>query len=248
MEIPSRKQIKKVGSRVRRLDRGEGSFEDALIVENVIRSYRAQFSRPLGTTNMAIRRYAEQARVDAEVTQRLKKKSTIIDKLKNRETTLSLDRMQDIGGCRAVVADLDGLQQLVYIVVDRFGSRVIHHDDYVGMPRKSGYRAHHLVVRSSNDLPIEIQIRTQSMHIWAETVEGFSHELGMNFKKDGEGPMFDFLRTVADIYWFQETNTPLPHSLIKTYTMRRDDASDFITARLKELEEEARNGQQQLPF
>ena len=80
--MPSRKQVKKVGSRVRRLDRGEGSFEDVLMVEKVIRSYRAQFGRPLGTTNMAIRRYAEQARVEAEVTQRLKKKSTIIDKLK----------------------------------------------------------------------------------------------------------------------------------------------------------------------
>lgn len=127
--MPSRKQVKKVGSRVRRLDRGEGSYEDVLMVEKVIRSYRAQFSRPLGTTNMAIRRYAEQACVEAEVTQRLKKKSTIIDKLKNRETTLSLDRMQDIGGCRAVVSDLDGLQQLVDTVVDRLESRVIHHDD-----------------------------------------------------------------------------------------------------------------------
>ena len=246
--MPSRKQVKKVGTRVRRLDRGEGSAEDARVVEKVIRSYRAQFSRPLGTTNMAIRRYAEHARVEAEVTQRLKKKSTIIDKLKNRETTLSLDRMQDIGGCRAVVSDLVGLQQLVDTVVDRLGSRVIHHDDYVDKPRGSGYRAHHLVVRSSSDLPIEVQIRTQFMHIWAETVEGFSHELGMNFKQDGEGPMFDFLRAVSDIYWFRETNTPLPHNLIKMYTVRRDDASEFITARLQELDEEARNGQQQLPF
>lgn len=156
--------------------------------------------------------------------------------------------MQDIGGCRAVVSDLDGLQQLVDTVVDRLESRVIHHDDYVDKPRRSGYRAHHLVVRSSNDLPIEIQIRTQAMHIWAETVEGFSHELGMNFKQDGEGPMFDFLRAVSDIYWFRETNTPLPHNLIKMYTVRRDDASEFITARLKKLDEEARQGQQQLPF
>lgn len=37
--------------------------------------------------------------------------------------------MQDIGGCRAVVSDLDGLQQLVDTVVDRLESRVIHHDD-----------------------------------------------------------------------------------------------------------------------
>ncbi|MFD6813520.1 hypothetical protein [Enteractinococcus coprophilus] len=133
--MPSRKQVKKVGTKVRRLDRGEGSAEDARVVEKVIRSYRAQFSRPIGTTNMAIRRYAEHARVEAEVTQRLKKKSTIIDKLKNRETTLSLDRMQDIGGCRAVVSDLVGLQQLVDTVVDRLGSRVIHHDDYVDKPR-----------------------------------------------------------------------------------------------------------------
>ncbi|GAA4106505.1 hypothetical protein GCM10022249_02320 [Enteractinococcus coprophilus] len=27
--------------------------------------------------------------------------------------------------------------------------------------------------------------------------------------------MFDFLRAVSDIYWFRETNTPLPHNLIK---------------------------------
>lgn len=248
MEMPSRKQIKKVGHRVRKIERGEGGFKDRLIVYDVIRAYRAQFSRPLGTTNMAIRRYAEAANVAAEVTQRLKKTSTIIDKLKNRETTLSLDRMQDIGGCRAVVSDLDELQRLVDTVVDRNEGRIIKHYNYVDEPRESGYRAHHIILKSSRNLAIEVQLRTQSMQIWAETVEVFSQTLEMNFKQDGEGPMFDFLRVVSDIHWYQETTTPLPRDVINKYTEVRDEASRFIAARLKQLEEEARSGQMELPL
>jgi hypothetical protein len=37
--------------------------------------------------------------------------STILDKLE-RESSLSLDKMQDIGGCRAVLNSLDDLRRL----------------------------------------------------------------------------------------------------------------------------------------
>ncbi len=243
VEMPSNSQIKKVGSRIRGYLRGslsEHAYRQALIT---MTAYRAQFSRPTAAINSALRRHAKQADVDARVTQRLKKTPTIIDKLAQREQSLNLLEMHDIGGCRAVVKDISAMDRLVDTVVNRSSERLLKHRDYVESPRDSGYRAHHLIIESSAGLPIELQIRTTSMHAWADTVEGFSTELGINFKQDGEGPMFEFLKIVAEIYWHEEIDTPVGPELSTRYNELLIEVNDFI-ARQKPVT----YGQQKLPF
>lgn len=125
----------------------------------------------MNTINMGLRRHVGRAEVSARITQRLKKIPTIIEKLVFREPSLNLNTMHDIGGCRAVVPDLDALERLVSVIVERRADQILKHRNYIDSPRISGYRAHHLIVES-NGLPVEIQLRTVSMHKWAETVEG----------------------------------------------------------------------------
>lgn len=87
--------------------------------------------------------------------------------------------MQDLGGCRAVLPDLNG----VYSVAQSFlraqhKHKLIRQDDYVLKPKPSGYRGVHLVysyrsdrTETWNGLAIEIQIRSQLQHAWATAVE-----------------------------------------------------------------------------
>lgn len=228
MAGPTKSQLKKAGSRIRRFYRGEASLRDLDDAIRDIESYRAQFAKPLRAMNMALRRYVRQAEVSAQVTQRLKKVPTIIDKISARETALNLTTMHDIGGCRAVVEDLEALNQLLRVILERNPHRIIKHRDYVTDPRASGYRAHHLIFETSNTLPVEVQLRTRSMHIWAETVEGFSHDLHMNLKQDGEGVMFEFLKVVAEIYWCRESGAPVTDELRTLYNELLVEAKDFM--------------------
>ena len=72
------------------------------------------------------------------VTQRLKRMATILDKLE-RESSLALDKMQDIGGCRAVLTCVDDVWRLrdriVKVHPEARVLRLCHLSKGVGLPR-----------------------------------------------------------------------------------------------------------------
>ncbi len=163
----------------------EGTESDADL--EVINNWRSSHSFPLNTFQMTLRRKASHVDVDADVAQRLKRLSSIRQKL--GKTTMKLSQMQDIGGCRAVVSSAARVRALR----DRYLSSEIRHDfvdedDYIQEPRKSGYRSVHLIYRylsdkkakeSYNGLQIEIQLRSRLQHAWAtavETVDTFTEQ------------------------------------------------------------------------
>ncbi len=148
---------------------------------DTIVAYRASFAQPLDAVHRGLLDVHDEVDVDGETSRRLKKLSTIIDKLW-REPGLDLSRMQDIGGCRSVVETRDELQALRYRIDARWDCRT---KDYVLTPRDSGYRAVHMIVEHDGHA-IEIQLRTKTMHTWAQTVEAFSSILGENYKQDGD--------------------------------------------------------------
>jgi len=113
------------------------------------------------------------------IAQRIKRLSSITHKL-HRFPDMKLSQMQDIGGCRAVVRSIGATRQLASLY-ER--SNIKHErasfDDYISMPKASGYRGIHLVYRYYSDknkieyngLKIEVQLRSQYMHAWATAVE-----------------------------------------------------------------------------
>lgn len=163
-------------------------------------------------------------RVTAEVTQRLKRRQTILDKLR-REPTLDLSRMQDIGGCRAVVADMDDLRRLEARIVNRL--HVINYSDYTLQPRASGYRGVHIVV-PYQVRAIEIQLRTKSMHAWALAAEHYSTVMGQNLKQDGTHPIQLFLAVAADMMALQAEGQPIPEEMAKLHEHRRLEARPYL--------------------
>ncbi len=84
----------------------------------------------------------EQCRV--EVSQRLKRITTILDKL-SREPTMALGNMQDIGGCRAVLNSIDEVRRVEHRLKKK-NRPPLGYDDYITKPRASGYRGVHVIV------------------------------------------------------------------------------------------------------
>jgi hypothetical protein len=130
---------------------------------------------------VTLRRLARRQDANALVAQRIKRLSSISHKLE-RFPTMKLSQMQDIGGCRAVLASVTKAEAIRDAYGDRSLLRHRHHFvrevDYIQEPKASGYRGIHLIFRYQSDrkqtyngLQIEIQLRSKLQHAWATAVE-----------------------------------------------------------------------------
>lgn len=121
---------------------------------------------------------------------RLKRMQAIRRKLRRDDLPQSLNQLQDLGGCRAVLASIADVRKLVNELRDhsRHGSPL--EDDYILKPKTDGYRSHHLIYKYSgrggakvhDGRRIEIQIRTRLQHSWATAVEAVGLFRGENLK------------------------------------------------------------------
>ena len=140
----------------------------------VIDNWRAAHAFPMHVIYMHLRRMAKR-NPDIIVAERLKRLDSIINKLK-REPTMSLWKMQDLGGCRFIVPTV----QEVYQYADTYDSSrkrhiFIEQYDYIKHPKQSGYRSLHMVYEYHSDtvdtynknMMVEIQYRTHLQHLWA---------------------------------------------------------------------------------
>ena len=112
--------------------------------------------------------------------QRIKRMSSIIEKLRNNEASgMRLGGLQDIGGARFVFDTMENLNQAQEALKAFSPSHFIFEkkNDYIKEPKNSGYRSIHYVYKYQSDDPnydglrIELQIRTRLEHSWAMAVE-----------------------------------------------------------------------------
>ncbi|KAD3515072.1 (p)ppGpp synthetase [Arthrobacter yangruifuii] len=144
----------------------------------VVNNWRSAHGFPLNTLQISLRKKATDVDANALVAQRIKRLPSIIGKLE-RYPSMNVSRMQDLGGCRAVLADIDAVNAVVdKFLVSRHKHRLIRQDDYLSTPKSSGYRGVHLVYAYNSDrgetwnnLSVEVQVRTQLQHAWATAVE-----------------------------------------------------------------------------
>lgn len=115
-----------------------------------------------------------------DVTQRLKRLNTMIDKLAREEGRVT--QMHD--GVRSVLPSLREVQAVSRRL--RKSWTIIRVRDYIAEPKDTGYRALHLIVKRSG-YPIEVQLRTIAQDVWANQVEerGREHGIGLKFGAGG---------------------------------------------------------------
>ena len=187
----------------RRVDRagkeyaaGPHSLQEYVETMAIIDNWRSAHSFPLNTMQMLLRKRARTVDPAADVVQRLKRFPSIAAKLR-KLGSFGLSNIQDIGGCRAVVKDMDRLDKLMdaFLLRGRDSHVLKGIDDYVwdDGPRSTGYRSVHFIYAFQSDanpdynsLRIEIQLRTRRQHAWATAVETVAAFTGEPLKS-GEG-------------------------------------------------------------
>jgi ppGpp synthetase/RelA/SpoT-type nucleotidyltranferase len=146
------------------------------------------------------------------VAQRLKRRSTIVDKL-FRESKMQLARMDDLAGCRMIFPDIKTLRAFrADLLKARFNHRVrndVSKYDYIANPKRSGYRGIHDIYeynpQSKKGAPfkgllLEVQYRTLAQHAWATAVEVVSRITENQPKFDrGDERHKEFFRLTSEI-------------------------------------------------
>ncbi len=153
----SKTQIDKLGERLKKGDITEDNLR-------LLDAYRRSFSEAYEFVVGAIRN-----ELGLEPTGRPAKSTTsIADKL--RRESIRLTQIQDIAGCRLIVAGVTEQERTVQSLTSLFERAVI-----VDRRQKPshGYRAVHVIVTHLSKM-VEIQVRTSPQHLWAELSEKFS--------------------------------------------------------------------------
>ncbi len=181
---------------------GDAAIDELYDAIRAVNEWRGQHAYPMALVMPSLRNWVDRhSSLGLPPAQRLKRMPQIIIKL-TRHRGMKLARMQDIGGCRAVLRDAGEVQAVADRITQQWSPRVA---DYRDVPRTTGYRALHLMVekrddRSGEGRTVEIQLRTLSQQRWAETVAGLGNRLGYALK-DGEGPdeLLDYFRMASDV-------------------------------------------------
>jgi hypothetical protein len=149
----------------------------------VVENWRTSHGLPLNAFQAALRGRAQRIEPKVIVAQRLKRFSSVMNKLV-RERTMKLSQMHDLGGCRAILSSVKAVCDLYYMyrgdepLLPEEGKLKCY--NYIKEPKDDGYRGIHIAGRYHprvqsrepwRDQRIEIQLRTQLQHAFATAVE-----------------------------------------------------------------------------
>jgi ppGpp synthetase/RelA/SpoT-type nucleotidyltranferase len=182
MANPSKTQIDRLGDR---LKKGAPSDDDLRLLDDYRRSFRDAFDIVIKQIEQTLKLHP--------TGRPAKSIPSIIQKLQRESIRLS--QIQDIAGCRIVVADILKQDKAVDSIRSLFPSISV-----VDRREKSshGYRAVHLMAQIEEKL-VEIQVRTELQHLWSELSERCSDVFDPGLKYGtGEERALKLLQETSD--------------------------------------------------
>ena len=96
---------------------------------------------------------------------------------KVQKKRISLEQITDIIGFRITLSSVDECYKTLGIFHKKWNCIPGKFKDYISSPKINGYKSLHTSVIGSNQKPIEIQIRTNEMHEFAERGSCLSLEI-----------------------------------------------------------------------
>jgi GTP pyrophosphokinase len=136
------------------------------------------------------------AGIEAEVSGRPKHIYSIWKKMRGKE--LDFTGLYDVRAFRVIVADVKTCYAVLGVVHNIWTPIPKEFDDYISRPKPNGYQSLHTVVNAEDGRPLEVQIRTQEMHSFAEYGVAahwrYKEEGGSNFKSQEYDAKIAWLR------------------------------------------------------
>lgn len=140
---------------------------------------------------------------------RVKKMESIIEKLLRRGHEVTPDnfhRIQDIAGVRVICNYVDDIYYLRNLLVGSSGFELVRERDYIKEPKPNGYRSLHLIVsvpfmiaEGRMALPVEIQLRTIAMDMWASLEHELRYKSDRDFSEHESQELLECAQTLAEL-------------------------------------------------
>ncbi len=211
--VYKRSEINWAGRTLRETAVSESDRDTAL---EILDNWRAVHSYPMHVFYIRLKNVSKRLDDNSLVAQRLKRVPAIIAKLgrsyHGNVPSMELYQMQDIGGCRAILSNVDFARKLCeeyYLRGDLKHART-GFKDYISNPKADGYRSIHLIYRYNSDkqrkkeyngLLVEVQIRSRLQHLWATAVETVGFFTREAIKSNEGSPEWqEFFRLVSSAF------------------------------------------------
>lgn len=162
----------------------------------VANNWRDAHAYPMRSVRCQLVWYMRDRKLQGVTVARLKRMQAIRRKLRREDLPQNLSQLQDLGGCRAILASIADVHTLVAALRDRSRHDLWREDPYIDKPKDDGYRSHHLrfKFRGRGSLSIhdgrriEVQVRTRLQHSWATAVEAVGLFRGEDLKGNHGSP------------------------------------------------------------
>lgn len=138
-----------------------------------------------------------EAGIRAEVSGRPKHIYSIWNKMRGKE--LDFSALYDVRAFRVIVDDVKTCYTVLGIVHNIWTPIPKEFDDYISRPKPNGYQSLHTVVTAEDGRPLEVQIRTQEMHSFAE----YGIAAHWRYKEEG-GSSFKSQKYDEKIAWLRQ--------------------------------------------
>lgn len=217
-----RHQIDKAGEIIMSA-KSSKEYDDAM---QKINEWRTLHLEALDALQSEILPLLKQSNIAISLTsRRLKRITSILYKL-DINPEMRLGGMQDIGGFRIVVNDIDALHSVKKILTEQVPRSfdLIKIMDYVQTPKESGYRSIHFIYKyksadsNTDGAKIELQVRTRLQHSWAMAVETAGLITRTPLKSSmGSDEWLDFFKIVSSLFAIKEKQPILKMHIEKKY-------------------------------
>ena len=136
---------------------------------------------------------------------RIKTPESIAEKLQKLDAPITAEgakkHIKDIAGIRIIVPFAKDIYFLADLICSIPDVKILIKKDFISDPKPSGYRSYHIITEvpiffsgKTEDVTIEIQIRTEAMNFWA-TLE---HKVRYKYKDDIPQHLSEELAVIAD--------------------------------------------------
>lgn len=135
---------------------------------------------------------------------RLKSVESAYEKLARRgfaQVAENLTELKDIAGVRVICSYVEDVYDIADVFLRQEGVVLLQKKDYIENPKPNGYRSLHLIAeipvslsKETRSVPVEIQLRTISMNMWAS----LEHEVSYKVNADLLDSYRAELKTCAD--------------------------------------------------
>lgn len=136
------------------------------ILNEAVRKMSGNRKEVVGQLENRIRDRLLEAGIKARVLGRGKHLWGIYKKMRDKH--LSFKEVYDVYAVRIIVDTVDTCYRVLGLIHGLYKPIIGHFKDYIAIPKANGYQSLHTILFGPHGIPIEVQIRTQEMHVMAE--------------------------------------------------------------------------------